>query len=195
MAYTPKNKKVLRQLYMQNAEAKAFLEAHPEFDDRFLEQSEINNPGFDTAKGRYTLNEVPTDQTAHAETMLEAVKQMRSSPSKTLLELYYDGKSVGDLMLLYGIPDRGILDSRLKRAKKQALRQLKQHPPSRLFDQVPHATKVFTRGDIVKFIYLIWDEAISEHVWVDEAGIAFPESIQEVLNDSEEFKEWDEIFL
>ncbi len=180
---------------MEDAEAKTFLEKHPEFDDRFLEQSEINNPGFNTAEGRYTLNEVPHDHTAHADTMQEAVRLMSPGPAQELLKKYYAGLSIVELMAHFKIPRREILDNRITRAKKRALRQLKKHPPARLFDQTPHATKVFSKGPVIKFIYLVWDETIKEHIWVNDEGEPFPANVQELLDTSEEFREWDTIWL
>lgn len=190
--------KKLRTLYNQDPAAKKFLEDHPEFDDRFLEQTEVNHPGFDTAKGRYTLNDVAEDVKEYADTMQEAIKLLPlKSPARKLLEMYYDNnKTVPQLMAAFKIPHRGILDSRIKRAKRTALEAIKKMRRVKTSDPMkPLDVKVFCAGDTVKVVRKLFDDRAKVPVWVDDNGDAYPASIQDILENEPGFSEWEEIWL
>ena len=188
--------KKLRDAYMKDPKARAFLEKHPEFDNYALEQVEVKQYGHTMVENRAeTLYEPRDDYKDFGDHMLDAVRNMAEGPAKVLLNMYYNGATNAQMAKRLKIKKRSILDNRLVRAKRSALRQIKKAPRAIIFDQTPLATKVFTHNDSVKFIYLVKDELTNENRWVDERGIPFPSHIQEILNTNEEFSEWEDLVI
>lgn len=188
--------KKLKDLYMRDPAAKKFLEEHPEFDDRFLEQSEQHSPGFDTKKGRFTLHDVGTDRKQFGELMLSAVSLLpEDSQYKQLLEWYYEGVSLKELQKRFKIKSLNALWGRLCRAKKAALKNMVTRQNVKIKGATPQAVRTFTYQGEVRFVYLVFDEFTQDHVWTKESGEILPEAIQEILDSDPEFKEWDEMWL
>ncbi|MES1986533.1 MAG: hypothetical protein V4440_00620 [Pseudomonadota bacterium] len=180
---------------MQDKSAKAFLEKHPEFDNKYLEQNEIRDANNTLVSGSSTLLEPREDDKDFGDHMLDAVHHMKEGPAKILLTMYYNGASNAQMAKKLKIKNRAVLDNRLVRAKKSALRQIKKAPKALIFDQEPLATKVFVKGDQIRFIYLVRDEISQDHLWVDEKGIPFPANLQDILDKDSGFKEWDAIYV
>lgn len=188
--------KKLRDLYMKDKAAREFLDKHPEFNNRFIEQCDVKQPGFKDG-GSYRLHEPEPSKREHVEMMRTIVRQMPKFRTRVLLEAYYEEcLSIEQIKVRFGFRTKHHATAALHGAKKRALIWFTRAQSTRILDQQPLQTKIFTYKDETKFIYLVFDNLSKEHVWVDEKGEALPRYAQEVLNDDEcEFKDWDEVWL
>lgn len=180
----------LKKLYNSDPAAKKFLEDNPEFNDRFIEQCEVNHPGF-ADEGSYRLTETPKDADDYSAMLAEAIRLMPASPYKTLLKYYYeDNWSTQRLMTFYGLKKRSDLYNRIQRAKKSALASLtvSNKRAKELFGVID--TKVIKRGAEERTLYKLLTVG-----WTLEDGTVLPNAIQEILNEEPEFADWEAIFL
>jgi len=186
----------LKDLYTADPAAAAFLKKHPEFNNRFLTQSEVYSPGFNITEGRYMLGEVSPDLKAYGELMIEAVSLLPDTHVyKQLLEDYYGGMSFADLQRKSNIKTRNALWQRLCRAKRAALKNMTKVQKVVIKDRTPIATRTVALNGEVRFVYLVMDELSNDSVWVKESGEVLPDYAQDILDSDEDFKEWDMVFI
>lgn len=187
------NKKTLRQKYLSDPAARKFLADHPEFDDRFLDQS--IGPQWDLNKGRYTLKEVAPDQDIYGTVMLEALRALpENHVYRPLLEEYYiQNLSLNELLTRHA-PSINGLWQKLHRAKKAALKAwvrpkaIKNPNPA-----IEERTFVYKEKSVT--LYLRRCDYENDFVWTLKDGTVLPETIQEILDTNSEYKEWDLIFI
>jgi len=189
------NKKTLRQLYMNDPQARDFLKNHPEFDDRFLDEE--SGPQWDTSKGRYTTTDVREDQKQYGELMLEALRFLpEGSDQRTLLEAYYiENYSIPKLKLLTDVSSNEAIRGRIFRAKRAALKAMLSSKKIDIAGLEPEAVRTFMHNNTVKLVYLVRPNAAIDAVWCLEDGQRLSEQIQNILDIDPELKEWDLIVL
>ena len=185
-----KKHKKLRDLYNEDPAAKKFLEDHPEFDDRFLEQTEKHNPGFNINEGRYRLYDVSEDQKNIGDLELQALAALpEKHPDRHLLEAYFiHNESIRMLAKRYKKNDNTIRQ-RIFRAREEAFKIMRKKKLLTINGGEITASRVFRYKNQVKTLYLVND------VWVLESGEILSEDIQQILDENPEYKEWDEIYL
>ncbi len=194
-----KKKSSLRDLYNADPAAKAFLEAHPEFNNNMIEQVEAHHPGFNISEGRYRLSEVPQDLQAYGDLMLEAVALLPEGHTyKAILEAYYaENLSFSELQERFKSKNRNALWAKLCSAKKAALANLTTVKKISIAGgAIPLAERKFTHKNATKVIHLMWDERSKDYVWVNaETGLPLPDYAQDILNNAPDIKEWDHLWF
>lgn len=191
--------KRLRDVYNADPAAKAFLEAHPEFNDRFIEQVEVAHPGFNITDGRYRLTDVAPELKDYGSLMLEAVAALPADHIyKALLEAYYhENAPFAELQKRFNSKNRNALWAKICSAKKAALSNLTTVKRiSVAGGAIPLATRSFTYKGVTKVVQLVWDGRSEDYVWVRaESGEPLPEYIQDILDHDPNVKEWDHLWL
>lgn len=186
--------KTLRQKYMADAEARKFLEKHPEFDDRFLDQS--YTPQWDTGKGRFSLKEVTPDQDIYGTVMLEALHSLPENHIyRPLLEAYYlENASLNELQERFEASSANALWQKLYRARRSALRSWMK--PKTIKNKSPAVgERTFIHDKKEATLYLRYCGNTKDTVWTLKDGTVLPEAIQEILDTNPDYKEWDLIFI
>lgn len=191
---THNKRKTLRQLYQNDPAARDFLKNHPEFDDRFLEEK--GTPQWDINKGRYTLQEVAPDQEIYGTVMLEALNALPDNHTyKPLLEAYYlENRPLNEIQKRFKIKSINALWQKLHRAKKAALR-VWIRPKHNKNTDIPIAEREVINGDRRATLYLRYCGNSTDTVWTLKDGTILPESVQDILDNNIEYKEWDLIFI
>lgn len=188
--------KKLRDLYMKDPAARKFLKEHPEFDDRFLEQTEVNMPGFNQTEGKYTLTEVDESRREYGELMLEAFNALPESHKKRpILEDYYDGMTLKDIQKKHKLKNQVVTRQRVWDAKKTALKNLLNAKGAKLTQGAAVAERTIVHAGRRRTIFLTPLKDGSDFVWTLEDGSILPIFAQKILDEDPDFKEWDLIYL
>ena len=192
----PKKKtKTLRDVYMADKDAREFLAKYPEFNDRFLTQTEVNMPGFNQTEGKYTLTEVDEGRRSYGELMLEALNALPENHNKRpLLEDYYAGMTIKDMQKKYNFKNQHGLRQGVSYAKKVALKNLLNTKNTMKLGE-PIAERTLIRKGARRTIYLTPLSDGSDFIWTNDAGEALPLYAQKVLDEDPDLKEWDLIYL
>lgn len=191
-----KTPKKLRDLYMKDPAARKFLKENPEFDNIFLEQIEQNHPGFDDA-GRYRLTEIDQTKKEYGELLSEAFNSMPDSHNKkALLTDYFNGMTVKELKKKYKYKSTLSASQGIMYAKKLAINYLTKIYQTALGADLPKvAQRTFNYKGSTKTIYLVFSPTAQDFVWVNENRQPLPDSVQRILDEHPDYKEWDLIFL
>jgi DNA-directed RNA polymerase specialized sigma24 family protein len=116
-------KKTLRQVYMDDPAARAFLKKYPEFDNCILNE---NQKAHSYSKGSYRLTEPDKALEEQAFKIQDGLLLLKEgSAERRLLELYYyDNLSYEAIRVKMRYKTRDQVNSRLRRAKRIALKAL-----------------------------------------------------------------------
>lgn len=190
-----KTPKKLRDLYMKDPAAKKFLEENPEFDDRFIEQVEVNHPGFDDI-GRYRLTEIDETKKEYGDLLAEAFNSMPENHRKKQLLLdYFNGMPLKELRKKYEYKSNLSASQGIMYAKKLAINYLTKMYQTAINESPRIAKRSFSyRGD-VRHAYLVFSPTVKDFVWVNEQNKPFSDSIQRILDEHPDYKQWDYINL